>query len=115
MRMLSYITGTVDQKLLLRNEYLAAENRILRVKRVKSVAGCCCLIRKRLHWPKLPKLILCGERSLKRALHHYEMHYHQERNHQGKDNLMLFLGQPTNSATRKGTRPRAIGWSAQIL
>ena len=25
-RMLAYITGTVDQKLLLRNEYLAAEN-----------------------------------------------------------------------------------------
>lgn len=22
--------------------------------------------------------------------HHYEMHYHQERNHQGKDNLLLF-------------------------
>jgi hypothetical protein len=28
-RMLAYITGTVDQELLLRNEYLAAENRIL--------------------------------------------------------------------------------------
>ncbi len=27
--MLAYITGTVDQELLLRNEYLAAENRIL--------------------------------------------------------------------------------------
>jgi hypothetical protein len=30
--MLAYITGTVDQELLLRNEYLAAENRILRAK-----------------------------------------------------------------------------------
>ena len=29
-RVLAYITGTVDQELLLRNEYLAAENRILR-------------------------------------------------------------------------------------
>ena len=29
-RFLAYITGTVDQELLLRNEYLAAENRILR-------------------------------------------------------------------------------------
>jgi putative transposase len=29
-RTLAYITGTVDQELLLRNEYLAAENRILR-------------------------------------------------------------------------------------
>jgi putative transposase len=29
-RLLAFITGTVDQELLLRNEYLAAENRILR-------------------------------------------------------------------------------------
>jgi len=26
VRMLAYITGTVDQELLVRNEYLAAEN-----------------------------------------------------------------------------------------
>ena len=32
VRMLAYITGTVDQELLLRNEYLAAENRILRAQ-----------------------------------------------------------------------------------
>jgi hypothetical protein len=31
-RMLAYITGTVDQELLLRNEYLAAEDRILRAQ-----------------------------------------------------------------------------------
>jgi len=29
-RMLAYITGTVDQELLLRNEYWAAENRIFK-------------------------------------------------------------------------------------
>jgi putative transposase len=29
-RMLAYITGSVDEELLLRNEYLVAENRILR-------------------------------------------------------------------------------------
>jgi putative transposase len=29
-RLLGYITGTVDQELLLRNEYLLAENRVLR-------------------------------------------------------------------------------------
>jgi len=28
--MLAYITGSVDQELLLRNEFLVAENRILR-------------------------------------------------------------------------------------
>ena len=31
-RILAYVTGTVDQELLARNEYLAAENRILNVK-----------------------------------------------------------------------------------
>jgi len=31
-RLLAYVTGTVNQELLLRNEYLAAENRFLRVQ-----------------------------------------------------------------------------------
>ena len=31
-RLLAYITGRVDKELLVRNEYLAAENRILRAK-----------------------------------------------------------------------------------
>jgi putative transposase len=31
-RMVAYITGTVDHELLLRNEYLATENRILRAQ-----------------------------------------------------------------------------------
>src|SRR5215469_72209 len=31
-RILAYITGTVDQKLLLQNEYLVAENRILKAQ-----------------------------------------------------------------------------------
>ncbi|MCP4405077.1 MAG: transposase, partial [bacterium] len=38
----------------------------------------------------LSKLILFGETSLKRALHDYLIHYHVERNHQGKDNVLLF-------------------------
>ena len=38
-RLLAYITGTVDQELLLRNEYLAAENRILRAQ----IKGRLCL------------------------------------------------------------------------
>ena len=38
----------------------------------------------------LAKLILLGEGSLRRALRHYEAHYHEERNHQGKDNALLF-------------------------
>ncbi len=31
-RILAYITGTVDQEFLLRNEYLVAENRILKAQ-----------------------------------------------------------------------------------
>ena len=45
----------------------------------------------------LSKLILFGEASLRRALNEYLEHYHFERNHQGKDNLLLFPspdGQP---------------------
>ena len=53
-RILAYITGSVDRELLLRNEYLAAENRILRTKlnrrlqfsdaeRATKVAGWVCL------------------------------------------------------------------------
>lgn len=40
-RLLAYITGTVDQELLLRKEYLAAENRILRAQ----IKGRLCLSR----------------------------------------------------------------------
>jgi hypothetical protein len=38
----------------------------------------------------LSKLILVGERSLRRVLHDYQTHYHVERNHQGKGNVLLF-------------------------
>jgi Integrase core domain len=38
----------------------------------------------------LTKLILFGERSLQRALAEFIAHYHCERNHQGKDNVLLF-------------------------
>jgi len=38
----------------------------------------------------LSKVILFGERSLRRALDEYVAHYHAERNHQGKSNVLLF-------------------------
>ena len=38
----------------------------------------------------LGKLILFGEGSLKRALTEFLEHYHAERPHQGKDNVLLF-------------------------
>jgi hypothetical protein len=47
----------------------------------------------------LSKLILFGEASLKRALQAYVVHYHQERNHQGKDNKLLF---PSSTQPNEG-------------
>ena len=38
----------------------------------------------------LSKLILFGEKSLRRALCEYLIHFHTERNHQGKGNVLLF-------------------------
>ena len=38
----------------------------------------------------LSKLIMFGERSLRRALSDYVEHFHAERNHQGKGNILLF-------------------------
>ena len=38
----------------------------------------------------LSKVILFGERSLRRALSDYVEHFHAERNHQGKGNVLLF-------------------------
>jgi putative transposase len=38
----------------------------------------------------LSKVILFGERSLRRALTNYVDHFHAERNHQGKGNVLLF-------------------------
>jgi putative transposase len=38
----------------------------------------------------LSKLILFGEAALRKALTQFQEHYHTERNHQGKGNILLF-------------------------
>jgi putative transposase len=38
----------------------------------------------------LSKMILFGESSLRRAISEYVEHYHRERNHQGRGNILLF-------------------------
>jgi Integrase core domain len=50
----------------------------------------------------LSKLILFGERSLRRALQQYVVHYHEERNHQGKENLILFPKQTEARRNKEG-------------
>jgi len=53
----------------------------------------------------LSKLILFGERSLRRAMSEYVAHYHAERNHQGKSNVLLFP-QVTNTRCDKAVECR---------
>src|SRR5205807_8804172 len=48
----------------------------------------------------LSRLILVGESSLRRALQQYTVHYHEERNHQGKGNRILF---PSQTEARRNT------------
>jgi hypothetical protein len=38
----------------------------------------------------LSRMILFGESALRHALTHYVEHFHHERNHQGKGNVLLF-------------------------
>jgi hypothetical protein len=51
----------------------------------------------------LSRLILCGEHALWPALKQYAAHYHQERPHQGKGNVVLFPGPSGRGG--KGDRP----------
>jgi putative transposase len=50
----------------------------------------------------LSRLILFGEQSLRHALNEYVAHYHHERNHQGKGNVLLF---PASRADVRRTGP----------
>ena len=48
----------------------------------------------------LSKLILFGPGPLRRVLHEYSAHYHSERNHQGKSNVLLFPRPATRTERR---------------
>ena len=50
----------------------------------------------------LSKVILFGERSLQRSLSEYVEHYHAERNHQGRGNVLLF---PRDTDIRHDLQP----------
>jgi integrase-like protein len=50
----------------------------------------------------LSHLILFGEGALRHTLQEYVDHYHHERNHQGKENVLLF---PPSSSSRKSGGP----------
>jgi hypothetical protein len=58
----------------------------------------------------LAKLILLGEGSLRRALCHYKAHYHEERNHQGKDNVRL----PSGACRRVTSNPNPFATGTKL-
>src|SRR5258706_13670067 len=69
----------------------------------------------------LSKVILFGERSLRRALNEYVDHFHAQRNHQGRGDAPLFSrntsrprGRPVNCRGRLGgvlrDYPRGAAW-----
>jgi len=66
---------------------------------VRSVKGEC-----------LSKLILFGEASLRRAITEFVDHFHAERNHQGKGNVLLFP--PEKVGLQK---PRSRVWCRERL
>ena len=60
----------------------------------------------------LSKLILFGQASLRHALSEYVTHFHTERNHQGKDNVVLFPAAADRIGEKEGpirTRERLGG------
>ena len=61
LHLLTYVTGLVNQELLLQNEYLAAENRLLRAH---------LPARLRLSDPERSKLAEIGKRLGRKALAH---------------------------------------------
>src|SRR5262249_2720535 len=61
----------------------------------------------------LSKLILLGESPLRSVVSDFLEHYHQERNHQGKDNLLLF---PVSAPRTPGPqKPNPLSRAARRL
>src|SRR5260370_42612244 len=53
LQVLAYVTGSINQELLLRNEYLAADNHILNLR---SKGDCGCPMARGRTWPGLPSV-----------------------------------------------------------
>ena len=54
------------------------------------------------------RMIPIGERHFRRAVAEYVEHYHQERNHQGRDNRLI-AGTPVVDMTRRVQRRLRLG------
>src|SRR5262249_2520464 len=62
----------------------------------------------------LSRLILFGEGSLRHALTNFCNHYHAERNHQGKDNQLLFPRPNPPRVFRRGAVPCQEGLGGRL-
>src|SRR5215468_6281079 len=62
----------------------------------------------------LSKMILFGGRSLRRAMKEYVEHYHTERNHQGKGNVLVFQW-VTEASRQSAAVSRAARWALALL
>jgi hypothetical protein len=60
----------------------------------------------------LSKLILVGEGSLRRVLNEYVAHFHSERNHQGKGNVLLFPAPICSGGAAGGRVECTARWAA---
>ncbi len=58
----------------------------------------------------LSRIIPFGEEGLRRALNEFVAHYHEERNHQGKDNVLLFPSAERPAPSKDG----AIGCKQRL-
>ena len=64
----------------------------------------------------LSKLILFGEKSLRHALREHIVYHHHERNHQGKENLLLFpASDPLPQSERKVRSRERVGYHGAWL
>jgi hypothetical protein len=63
----------------------------------------------------LSKVVLFGERSLRRAPSEYVEHFHAERNHQGKGNVLLFPHESHICREGPCAKPRETGWALALL
>jgi putative transposase len=92
-KMLAYISETLDQDLLLRNEYLAKSvglKSFLLPPRSPNLNAIAERFVRSIKKECVERLILFGEASLRKTIEAYVEHYHGERNHQGKGNAILF-------------------------
>jgi putative transposase len=57
----------------------------------------------------LDQMILFGEDSLRRAVHQFVIHYHEERNHQGLGNRLIMPTSPINTTHGTIKRRQRLG------